>query len=214
MESRPISFYLAPALLVLSAVLAAASWYLRPERPMAAAVAALVVGLMTIALLFAPRRATNASIPLTEGPSTALTASVARRETADSIRSGIVFAGLMIVCSLGAKLAAALGAVGDSGDLSRRATMAILGAFLVFTGNAIPKTLTPLAALQCDAARVQAFQRMAGWTWVLAGLALAVAWLALPLRLAETTSLVLLPGAMLIIGALLVRLWRARQRAA
>ena len=33
----------------------------------------------------------------------------------------------------------------------------------MFTGNAIPKTLTPLAALRCDPARVQAFNRFGDW---------------------------------------------------
>jgi len=42
----------------------------------------------------------------------------------------------------------------------------------------MPKTLTPLSAMQCDVASVQAFQRLVGWTWVLTGLAFAIAQLA------------------------------------
>jgi len=41
--------------------------------------------------------------------------------------------------------------------------------------------LSPLAA-NCDGARVQAFQRLAGWTWVLTGLTFATAWLVLPVK--------------------------------
>ena len=60
--------------------------------------------------------------------------------------------------------------------------MVILGAFIVATGNALPKTLTPLSVLRCDPApaRAQALHRFAGWAWVLTSPALSVAWLALP----------------------------------
>jgi hypothetical protein len=33
-----------------------------------------------------------------------------------------------------------------------------------------------LAALHCDTVKVQAVQRVAGWIWALAGLAVAIAW--------------------------------------
>jgi hypothetical protein len=124
-----------------------------------------------------------------------------------------VFAGLILVIVLSMKLATAMGVIEDA-DLSRRATMAILGAFFVVTGNAMPKTLTPLSALQCDAARVQAFQRFAGWTWVLTGLAFAIVWLVLPVDLAKPVSLVLLTSGMLAIVWQVVRLRRTRQREA
>ena len=101
---------------------------------------------------------------------------------------------------------------GDA-DLPRRAMMAVIGAFLVSTGNAIPKTLTPMSALR-DADRVQAFQRFAGWTWVLTGLALAMSWLVLPVNLAESMTFLLVPGGVLLIGAQLVRLRHICQRAA
>jgi hypothetical protein len=81
---------------------------------------------------------------------------------------------------------------------ARRATMAIGGAFLAVRGNAIPKTLTPLAALHCDPAKAQAVQRLAGWIWALAGLAVAIAWLMLPINLAEEMSYLLLPSAILV----------------
>lgn len=200
MTARPISYYLAPALLVLGTALAAANWYLQPQRAGASVVALLLLACMTLAL--ASRRSPE---PPSEGDA-------ARSHFADSIRTGIVFAGLIVVVSLGAKLATALGAAGGA-DLSQRAMMAILGAFLVFTGNAIPKRLTPLSALRGDPARVQTIQRLAGWTWVLTGLAFAAAWLALPLGLAGPLTLLLLPGAMLISVVQIVRLRRAGQRA-
>jgi len=195
MAAKPISYYGAPALLVVSTVLAAGNWYLQPERAAAWTSAVLLLGGMTLAMLLAPR------------PSTRETA---RSRAGDSIRSGVVFAGLILVISLGMKLATKLGAIDDA-DLSRRATMVILGGFFVFTGNALPKTLTPLSALRCDAGRVQAYQRFAGWTWVLTGLAFAIVWLVLPVEMANPVSLVLLMSGMLVIVALVVRLHRMRQ---
>lgn len=129
--------------------------------------------------------------------------------TGDSIRRGLVYAGLMLAVSLTAKYAVTRGAVHDP-DLSLRLVMAIAGAFLVSTGNMIPKRLTPLSAMRCDATKVQSFQRMAGWTWVLAGLALAIGWLVLPVARAEQMMYVLLPTATVINVVLAVRLMRTR----
>jgi hypothetical protein len=115
----------------------------------------------------------------------------------------------MLAVSLTAKYAVTRGAVHDP-DLSLRLVMAIAGAFLVSTGNMIPKRLTPLSAMRCDATKVQSFQRMAGWTWVLAGLALAIGWLVLPVARAEQMMYVLLPTATVINVVLAVRLMRTR----
>lgn len=200
MTTRPISDYLAPALLALGASFAAGSWYLRPEGAVAWAAAtatlfvfAVVWGCVTIVL----RRSTNE----------------ARRRAADSIGSAIVFASLIMVVSLGVKLAVRLGAIDDP-DLARRMSNVVAGAVLAFMGNALPKVLTPLSVLQCDGARVQAFQRFSGWTWVLTGLTYAVAWLVLPLGLAKPVSLLLLMSAMLIIVTGVVRLRWKRHREA
>lgn len=188
--------HLAPALLVLGLVLAAANWYLQPERPGAWASTVFLIGCMAL-FLFVVRHDHGA----------------ARRGAGDSIRSGLAFTGLILVIVLSMKLVTAMGVIEDA-DLSRRATMAILGAFFVVTGNAMPKTLTPLSALQCDPARVQAFQRFAGWTWVLTGLAFAIVWLVLPLELAKPVSLVLLVSAMLAVLGQIVRLRGTRRRQA
>jgi Ca2+/Na+ antiporter len=131
------------------------------------------------------------------------------RRTGNSIRRGLVFAGLMIAVSLAAKYLAARGAI-HSADLSLRLVMAIAGVFLMATGNMIPKTLTPLSAMRCDAKKVQSFQRMTGWTWVLAGLAVAIGWLVLPVTRAEQMMFVLLPAAIVLVAALYVRLLRTR----
>jgi len=193
--TQSLSFRLASSLLATSALLAVWNWYVQPQRASAWAVTLAMIAIMMLATLAGRRSKSEAS-----------------RRAADGITIGIVFAGLMLASSLGLKLAAALGATGHP-DLAQRMLMVILGAFFTVTGNALPKTLTPLAA-KCDGARVQAFQRLAGWTWVLTGLTFAMAWLALPLDLAQPVSLVLLLGGMLIIVTQIVRLRRTRQREA
>ena len=191
--AKPISHFLASVLLVLSIVLAAANWVLQPARAGGWAATLAFLGCMTVALLFAHRRSGNE----------------AQRRAGDSIRDAIVFAGLMLAIPLSAALAVRLGVIHDT-DLSKRMTMVLVGAFFAFTGNAMPKTLTPLSALQCDASRVQAFQRFAGWTWVLTGLGFAIAYLVLPLDLAKPVSTVLLMTGMLLVAVQLFRLRRTR----
>lgn len=195
MSAKP-SFFLPSALLVFDALLAVANWYLHPERARAWLVVVLLLGGMTLALFLIHRGSPGQS-----------------DKAADSIRQGIVFAAAILLVSLAGKLAIALGGP-NVADITWRATMVLVGAFLAFTGNAIPKTLTPLVALQCDASRVQAFHRSVGWTWVLTGLVLAISWLLLPVTLAGAVTFFLLPAAILISGVQLVRLRATRQRTA
>ncbi len=176
MQTQSAVRHPAPVLLALSAALAGANWFVRPERAVAWAVELAVVGGLAVVFV-----------------------SVARSRSRDAIRRAIVFASLMLAIALSLKLAAALGAAAHH-DLAERATMVILGAFIVVTGNELPKTLTPLSVLRCDAARAQAFHRFAGWAWVLSGLALSVAWLALPVGIAQRVTLILLPTCMLTIA--------------
>lgn len=192
MPTKSISNYLAAGLLFLAAALVATGWYLEPRRIVFWTVAMLFIACLAVILVLISRRSTD---------------------NAAGLRRGIVFAGVILVIPLGLKLAATFSPIAHSG-VSQRAMMIIIGAFLVATGNALPKTLTPLSALRCDPVRAQAFQRFAGWTWVLAGLALALAWLLLPLRIADSATFVVLPGAILIIVAQLARLRRSRPGAA
>jgi hypothetical protein len=192
MPVKAISNYLAPGLLALSAALAVGNWCLRPDRALAWAAALIVIGCMGFLWFRASHRsAENGS----------------RGEREDSIRAAIVFAGLMLLVGLGNRLAAASGA-STSPDFAQRAVMAIAGAFLAFTGNSIPKVLTPLASMNCDPARAQAARRFAGWTWVLAGAALCMVWLVLPIGQAQTATFILLPAAMLltVVQAILPRI--------
>jgi hypothetical protein len=182
MTAKPIWNYIPPALIALNTLLLAGNWYLRPQSAGSWFVVLLLLIGMTLALVLLSREPKEQA---------------ARREAGGSVRGGIGTAGLILVISLGSKLAVALGVV-HYGDIALRATMAIGGAFLAVRGNAIPKTLTPLAALHCDPAKAQAVQRLAGWIWALAGLAVAIAWLMLPINLAEEMSYLLLPSAILV----------------
>jgi hypothetical protein len=129
------------------------------------------------------------------------------------MRNGIAFAALILAVSFGVKLARAAGMVDDP-DLAQRLTMVILGGYFIFTGNAMPKTLTPLSAMQCDGARAQAVHRFMGWTWVLTGLAFAAVWLVLPPDIAEPVSVALIVGGVLTVVAQILRVRRARHKEA
>ena len=197
MAAKPIWNYIPPALIALDTLLLAGNWYLRPQSAGSWFVVLAVLIGMTLALVLASRE------PKEE---------TARRDAGGSVRRGVATAGLILAISLGAKLGVALGAA-HYGDFALRATMAIMGAFLAVTGNDIPKTLTPLASLQCDSAKVQAVQRLAGWIWTLAGLAVAIAWLTLPINVAEAMSYLLLPSAILVTVGQAVWLRRAKPSA-
>jgi hypothetical protein len=187
-----VSRYLAPLLLALGAVLAAANWYLEPERIRNWRAALLVLACMGLMLRVGLRHASTEAAP---------------RRAADAIRGSIIFAALMMAVSLSVKLLQAVGAVGDS-DLSQRLTMVIMGVFFMFTGNAMPKMLTPLSEMHCNGAKTQAFQRFAGWTFVLCGMSFAITWLVLPSDIAKPASVLLIVAAGLAVMAQGVRLRR------
>ena len=184
------------AVLILATLLTGWNWYLQPERAPAWVATIFLLAGMAVALYLASNRSGLA----------------VRRGAAESIGDGIVFAGVILVSSLAAKLATSLSGI-DTGDLSQRTTMAVLGVMFAFMGNGLPKRLTPLSALQCDPAKAQAFQRFAAWTWVLTGLAFAIAWVVMPVGIAKPASLGLIVGGTLLILAQAVRLHRARRAA-
>jgi hypothetical protein len=128
------------------------------------------------------------------------------------VTSAVVFGALMMVIPLAATLAHAYG-VADDPDSGHRATQIVLGAYLAVFGNSLPRMLPPVSSMQCNGARVQAFQRLAGWTWVLCGLGFATAWLVLPIDAAEAASTVLVAAAMSVTIVQLLRLRKARQHA-
>ena len=186
---------LAPTLIAAGVALVGVNWYLQPDQWAAWTAAVILFGCMTVALLLAARRRSHSN------------------EGADAYRQivrAIVFAGLMMIFPLCGKLAVTFG-LWESEEFARRGTQVLLGLFLALTGNAMPKTLTPLAAMRCDPAKVQAFQRFAGWTFVMTGLSFALIWLMLPLGLAHVFSTAVVIAGMLLVITQIVRIRRAAQ---
>src|SRR5262245_39578332 len=125
------------------------------------------------------------------------------------IRMALIFAVLMVGTAV-------LGKSGliDSRDLALRLTMALNGFFLASMGNALPKTLKPLKAGQCNPACTQSFQRFSGWTWVMTGLTFAMVWLVLPVETAKTVGVLVMAAGTLTVAMRLVQLLRTRRRVA
>jgi hypothetical protein len=115
-----------------------------------------------------------------------------------SIDGAVVFGALMMIIPLALTLARAYGLVDDPDSGIRRTNMIMIGAYLAMTGNAMPRMLPPTSSMPCGGARVQAFQRFAGWTWTLCGLGIAMAWLALPIDAATPISVALVATAMIV----------------
>jgi len=195
--NRTSSYALAPILLLLSALFAGWNWYLQPERAGAWGASIALVAVMALVLLWADRSAKD-----DPGPGRA----------ADTLRHAITSGGFLLVVSLGLKLAGGLGVLEDP-DLERRSRMVVVGAFFMFTGNALPKWLTPLSQPQCDGSKAQAFQRFMGWTWTLTGIAYALVWLVVPIDLAKSVSIAVLVGGMIAVASQGVRLYSSRKAA-
>ena len=186
----------ASALTAVGFVLVLANWYAKPEAALA-----WTAPLAMFAVMFAALRLSRRAL---------------RRSTRDAVRSpdwiptAVVFAALMMGIPLALTLARSCGVVDDI-DLGRRSTGVLIGAFLAMLGNVMPKSLPPLSSMRCDGARQQAFQRLAGWTWVLCGLASAIGWLALSIDSAEIATTVLVVTAMAVTIVQLLRLRRPRK---
>ena len=98
---------------------------------------------------------------------------------------------------------------GADHDLPMRVTMVLLGLYYVVSGNAMPRRFSARAAQRPNAARIQAGQRFAGWTFVLAGLAFALAWIVLPTDVAEPLSVAFLLGGTLTVAVRTLRAHRS-----
>lgn len=198
MAPRSLDQLAAPALLSIGTILAGANWWLRPEHAWHWVLCLALFAAMAVVRIRGSR--TNAGMPPHSPP-------------AEQARDAVTWSSLILVITLGVKLAGALGLDASSG-FAERALMILLGGFLVVTGNTLPKNLTPLAAMRCDPARAQAFHRFAGWTWVLTGLALIGSWLLLPVGSARSLSFVLLPGSTIALAVRLARVRRTRRHEA
>ena len=174
--------------------LALANWNAKPAAAWAWA-AVIVISVVMIAVQHVWQRASSRS-----------SGDAALARSADSVAGAVVFGALMMIIPLALTLAHAYGLVEDPDSGMRRTTMIMIGAYLAMTGNAMPRMLPPMSSMQCDGARVQAFQRLAGWTWALCGLGFATAGLALPIDTAGPISMALVAVAMIVTIVQLMRL--------
>lgn len=191
-SSSPLLRYLAPLALVATATMASASWYFEPEKAAAWSAVLAFTAVMVLAGLWARGS-----------------------RTADTIRRSIVLASLMLMAGLSENVAAGLGLGGSAlfEQISSRGAMVLTGVYFMSIGNALPKLLTPLSAAQCsgDPIKAQAFQRFAGWVFVLTGLSFTAAWLALPVDIANPVAMMCLIAGMVVTATAIVRLRRAHR---
>ena len=186
---------------LIGIVLALANWNRRPDAALAWT-AAIVMLLVMVAV----RRLFQLAVRRSPGDAASV-------RSFASVTGAVVFGALIMIIPLALTLAHAYGLVDDPDSGMRRTTMIMLGAYLAVTGNAMPRMLPPTSSMTCGGARVQAFQRLAGWTWVLCGLGYATAWLALPIDAAGPISIALVATAMIVTIVQLLRLRKPQPHA-
>ena len=197
MVPTSMMFRAAWALIAVGIVLVLASWYTKPGAALA-----WTAALAMFAAMIAALRLSRLIVRRTTTQATAA-------RGLDQIATAVVFAALMMGVTLALELARSYGLI-DRSDVGRRSVGVLIGALIVMIGNSMPKDLPPLSSLPGNGARQQAFHRRAGWTWVLCGLASAIAWLALPIDSAETAAIVLWPTALVVTIVHLLRLSRRK----
>jgi len=202
MTRNRIASVAASALPCMGIALALANWNARPDRA-----GAWAAGIGVFLIMLAVRQGWQ--VALRRASTDVVKAALAR--TVAVVNNGVVAGALLIIIPLAIKLAHVYGLVDDPNGANRAITI-LSGVCLVVMGNAIPTWLPPVSSMQGLGARVQAFQRFAGWTWVLCGLGFSMAWLALPIDAAQRVSMALVGGAMIVTVLLLLRLDRAARR--
>jgi hypothetical protein len=196
-----ISSRIVSALPLIGIGLAVANWNARPAAAWAWA-AVIVFSVVMVAV----QRGSQLALSRSSGDAASV-------RSADSIALAVTFGALMMIIPLALTLAHAYGVVNDPDSGMRRTIMIMVGAYLAVTGNAMPRMLPPTSSMPCGGARVQAFQRIAGWTWVLCGLGFAMAGLVLPLDAAGPISMALVATALIVTIVQLLRLRNPRPHA-
>jgi len=198
MTLNRISSRAASALPLVGIGLALANWNARPAEARAWAIAVVMLFVM-IAVRYGWQLALRRSSERNDSSERAAIISAALIRIVGEVNRGVVFGALMMVISLALTLAHSYGLVDvPRGGRWTTMTMILVGAYLAVLGNAMPRQLPPLASMQGHGARVQAFQRLAGWTWVLCGLGFAAVWLAMPFDEARRVAPALVAAAMIV----------------
>ncbi len=191
---------LALAMMALPMLLGACLCWVRPER----------AWLWALAMV---------AVPVAALGKTTVRARLLRAESTVDARTAI--SGAVIVSSwvaaslLAGKLAGTLGTIEPSlaDAIAIRWANFLVGGYFVLCGDRLPKVLTPLSDLRGDPANIQTLQRRTGWILILAGLAYAVLWLFLPIRLAWPIGLAVMLGGFLAPSVVLRSLTRGGRSA-
>lgn len=171
--------------------------------PLAVTGVAIVAALAVTWALLAPDKLAAALIGGLTLPILWGTAELLVKGDKSEQRHAVIVASALVALSIGVKIAQATGWLGhDEGRLGARLVGISGGLVMAWFGNRLPKILERFDA-RIDGARRQAFQRQAGWVFVLAGLGSALAWAMLPLDSARFWGMVFIAGGVVLV---LVRL--------
>jgi len=80
-----------------------------------------------------------------------------------------------------------------------------MGSVVMVIGNAIPKTLVPLARLSCAPSREQTLRRVCGWAAVLGGLGYTLAYALAPMAIAGKLANAVLAPAFVVVAGIMAR---------
>lgn len=83
--------------------------------------------------------------------------------------------------------------------LGQRILGVVMGLFLVFYANEVPKRIPSVN--RCDPVMAQGRRRFIGWTLVIGGLGYAAAWMVAPIQIAPLLAIFLLAGALAVVFA-------------
>jgi len=205
--TRPLS-NLALATMALPVVVGSALCYVSPEKAGIWAIDMFVLPVLWVGMKAAGK---------TFGLPVACAAMMEGEKAADArkaLSGAMIFASLLIAMSLGAQLAGALGLIdaASAHPTIDRILNVLVGGYLVFHGNRLPKILTP--SVRCDPALMQTLRRRTGWAYVVAGFTLAVIWLALPAHLARPVGMAAIVGGVLLPSLIMMWFYMKRRRAA
>jgi len=167
------------AVVVLVVILAAANWMLSPEEAYRWLGAMLFLPLLWLGMTFWHRHTLRSARPrgVDEEP--------IRRYFRSVLALIFLAAGLKLAVQFGLEIWVEFGDHRVDLDSERRILGLASGVALTIIGNALPKIVTPLSILPPGGAgRQSTARRFIGTTWVAIGLAVIVAYVALPVELA------------------------------
>jgi hypothetical protein len=170
------------AIVLLVVLLAGVNWIMEPEQALRWLRGMLTLPLLWFGLTFAyvwTRRSRPASDTDDE--------MAKERYFLSALTLGAVAVGIRQIAVFGLEIWVRLGDHGADLEFERRILGLATSAVFIVIGNALPKILTPLSVLPLPLAERQtSARRFIGATFVILGLALAIAFMVLPLDVAKT----------------------------